>query len=922
MHLGICPSQFVTMHWCTCSKNLLLFAIETSLSEKFGHLKSTMNQFSRDDLEREREKLGFAFGPHFDLISKAWSNGVETLCLIRPTEEINKEASAYCIHPSIIDACFQSMLLLKTMEGKFVPRKITNVSMVQNPTCTDQFYVHTKIVDSAKTPTCNITLMDGYARPVMIIEEFVTGEISTDKAKVTFQNASFTFGWEQITSDTPTADQNNNWLLLRDGNKFAERFSQHVPDNDIVHFVDIQHTLDATLRAFSEALDEVREKITDDERLLVINFWPVDCSTFSAQASNFDATHGLAFETCLLVSQEVLKREAFAKNIQLVFVTSDVVTIPRHDRNPAIDTSGTFPWSASVLGFRRTFSEEISAPKASVVDLPSNPCDNDLRAMVDDVRKATIEEELVYRDGVRYANRFKKIDLDGENMSKQDSPVTKDGARKSFKMTSMSGQWFVQKTSSEYTKENSENVKIEVDFVCPILQKPWLDLKKTDRIGFSGRIFDDDEEKDSAPVVGVCKIDDLGSVIDVKKCCFAHINVQMNDSFSSQGAASLAFPMAMSYHILTNLLSGIKGKTVLVYHRNEEVCKVFACVAMTLDVKVVVCLVKDRSSKERMLKFQNLMPITVDEITRGELNGADLTNLDAVCFLSKNSSHVIRQIMKHLNPYGNVISVYGEENVELNRFIHGKDVQCIMTNLENVTEDSESFSKLVSSCCLALKSRGLLESVLNIPQQVSSIYDVVYKGCKNEDSCLDGTNESGLYTVSLKPEVAPDKVNFYNLPLDENGLKADRTYLVIGGVRGFGYEVAKWMAENGAKTVMCTARSAPSEDKKAEVKQMEKETKSRILLRQADITSWADMSNIKKELEILPPVAGIVFSAMVLENQLVKDADLKISKKVIETKIKGNPLSNLRVFRFSYRVIFIPSNLIYNFISTNCEFFK
>ena len=425
-----------------------------------------MSQLSREDLQREREKIGFTFGPQFDLITKAWSNGVEALCLIHPTEEINRQASEYVIHPCIIDACFQSMLLLKTVEGKFVPRRIKHVTIVQKPTCTDEFYVHTEIVESEKAPTSNITLMDSYARPVMIIEEFITGEISPDKDKITFKNALFAFGWKQVTSEAPTAEQSNKWLLLRDQSKVGERFSRHVPGADTIFFVDVQPTLAATLSAFSEILDETLGELKDDERLLVMNFWPVDCSKIDAEASNFNAAHELAFETCLFISQEILKREASAKNIQLVFVTLDVVTFPGEDYRLTTDT---FPWSASVLGFRRTFSEEISAPKASVVDLPNNPSDNDLRALVDDVRKATIEEELVYRDGVRYVNRFKKVDLDEKIPTRQEPPVTKDGAQKPFKITSMSGQWFVQKTSTKRIKENFNERKIDVKFVCPVL---------------------------------------------------------------------------------------------------------------------------------------------------------------------------------------------------------------------------------------------------------------------------------------------------------------------------------------------------------------------------------------------------------------------------------------------------------------------
>ena len=91
-----------------------------------------------------------------------------------------------------------------------------------------------------------------------------------------------------------------------------------------------------------------------------------------------------------------------------------------------------------------------------------------------------------------------------------------------------------------------------------------------------------------------------------------------------------------------------------------------------------------------------------------------------------------------------------------------------------------------------------------------------------------------------------------------------------------------------AKTIICTARSAPSEEKKAEVQRLERETGSQILLRQADVTSLNDMNVIKDELESLPAVAGIVFTAMVLADQLLINADLATCKKVVQTKVKGN----------------------------------
>ena len=95
------------------------------------------------------------------------------------------------------------------------------------------------------------------------------------------------------------------------------------------------------------------------------------------------------------------------------------------------------------------------------------------------------------------------------------------------------------------------------------------------------------------------------------------------------------------------------------------------------------------------------------------------------------------------------------------------------------------------------------------------------------------------------------------------------------------------MVENGAKMVMCTARSPPSDEKKSEEQHLEKETWCRILFRQADVTSRKDMTVVKHELERLPDVAGIVFSAMGLDDQMIKDADFETCERVVSTIVLG-----------------------------------
>ena len=343
--------------------------------------------------------------------------------------------------------------------------------------------------------------------------------------------------------------------------------------------------------------------------------------------------------------------------------------------------------------------------------------------------------------------------------------------------------------------------------------------------------------------------------------------------------------MAMSYHILKNLLPDIQGKKVLVYHQSEEICCIFACIAMALGVNVV-CLVNNRSNQRRVKKFGIPAVVTNDDVISGDVDCQDYINIDSVCFLSKTSGHVSRQVMNNLKSGGTVITV-SKESSTVNTLTINKDANIILTNLENFPQNSGFFSKLLVSSGSVLKESGMFKKLLEIPQTSTSIYDVAVTTNQALEDSSQWKSQIHLNTVSLKPENVPEEMSFYRLPMDSNGFKADRTYLIVGGVRGFGFEVARWMVENGAKTVMCTARSPPREENISDVRRLQQATGSRILLRQADVTSWKDMNVIKEELKCLPPVAGIVFSAVVLEDQLIKDADLETCKRVVGTKVQG-----------------------------------
>jgi NAD(P)-dependent dehydrogenase (short-subunit alcohol dehydrogenase family) len=96
-------------------------------------------------------------------------------------------------------------------------------------------------------------------------------------------------------------------------------------------------------------------------------------------------------------------------------------------------------------------------------------------------------------------------------------------------------------------------------------------------------------------------------------------------------------------------------------------------------------------------------------------------------------------------------------------------------------------------------------------------------------------------------------------------LKADASYILIGGTGGLGRSMAKWMSSKGARNIVLVSRSASVND---QVQQLIDELAvdgTHITVKACDVSSRASVEKlVKEDMKDLPPVRGVVHGAMVL----------------------------------------------------------
>jgi phthiocerol/phenolphthiocerol synthesis type-I polyketide synthase C len=116
----------------------------------------------------------------------------------------------------------------------------------------------------------------------------------------------------------------------------------------------------------------------------------------------------------------------------------------------------------------------------------------------------------------------------------------------------------------------------------------------------------------------------------------------------------------------------------------------------------------------------------------------------------------------------------------------------------------------------------------------------------------------------------------------------DGGYIIVGGMGGLGFVVAEWLAQQGAGLVVLNGRSAPSDDVRAAIAEMNA-AGSRIELVTGDIAEPDTADRLVRAVSDAGfRVAGVLHSAMVLDDEIVVNISDSAARRVFAPKVTGS----------------------------------
>ncbi|WP_170319936.1 type I polyketide synthase [Polyangium spumosum] len=118
-------------------------------------------------------------------------------------------------------------------------------------------------------------------------------------------------------------------------------------------------------------------------------------------------------------------------------------------------------------------------------------------------------------------------------------------------------------------------------------------------------------------------------------------------------------------------------------------------------------------------------------------------------------------------------------------------------------------------------------------------------------------------------------------------LRADRTYLITGGLGGLGLSLARWMVDKGARHLALVGRRSPGEEATRAIAAM-REVGAEILVASVDVSRREEVDALLARLaESMPALAGVAHTAAVLDDHTLLELTEESFRNVFAPKALG-----------------------------------
>ena len=337
----------------------------------------------------------------------------------------------------------------------------------------------------------------------------------------------------------------------------------------------------------------------------------------------------------------------------------------------------------------------------------------------------------------------------------------------------------------------------------------------------------------------------------------------------SANEAPILINYVTAHHSLAHLARVQEGETILIHSAAGGVGLAAIRVAQHLGARVIATA--GSAPKRRWLEEQGI---------EGVLDSRDLAFVDQV--LARTEGRGVDVVLNSLAGEGYLrsfecLSAFGRF-VEIGRPDAGVPAGVLRRNASYQLLDVDVMMKERPELFrrIATEVHQLLESGALPPLPVTAFpaAEVV-----EAFRTLGRARHIGKIVVELGPVEVSER--------SSRRLEGEGTYLVTGGTGGLGLELARWLAQRGARRLVLVSRSGGATPESHHVLRGLRACGVQVEARSLDVSDPAQLDALFADLAQGPPLRGVIHGAMVLQDGVLAGVEPADLERVLAPKARG-----------------------------------
>ncbi|MCW7539505.1 SDR family NAD(P)-dependent oxidoreductase [Aquabacterium sp. A7-Y] len=800
-------------------------------------------------LYRQLASQGLQYGPTFRCMQALAVGEDEALVTLDCQDP---EAERYLLHPALLDAAFQSMLGLSLEQGRlgtYVP--VTIAALRLHGRAGAAVLAHVRVSRrNAMSIQGEICIVDAQGQVLAEVEGVRCQRIGSEPASDEMSSQLYTWRWEQAPAIEPTPVQGQHWLVVADRPALAGRLVDAARAAGL-----------GTELVRGEALAErlARGEAPDG----VLDLRAVDLNPEQ------DPSGEAACAALLDLAQQLIQA---ASPVRLIVATRGAVPVGDAAVEPA---------AGAVWGLGRVVMTEQPALRVKLVDLDSR--DTEVGRLLAELQGGGAEDEIALRAGARHVPRLDRWrpEAAGTTERSMDEPVRLELGTPGV-LDSL--HWVPDRRRPPGPGEieiRLQHTSLNFKDLMKALNMLSAAYMETTFIGehlgmeCSGTVVAVGEGvTDYAPGDPVIAIDTNG--------CFRSYHT-VGTGYVFHKPATLDFAEAPSliayvtpYYALKYLAQVQPGETLLIHSASGGVGLAAIEVARWLGAKVIATAGSE--AKRQFLRERGVEHVfdsrsldfadAVLQLTEGR--GVDVV-------LNSLAGEAARKSLAILASHGRFIEI-GKKDIAAGSLLgladFDRNLMYVAVDTDRMGAERPALFRRLNAEVIALLAEGRLRPV---PAQAFPAREI-----SDAFRTMARAQHVGKLVIDL---------NTGTVPTGQSrgvAVRADRSWLVTGGLGGFGLQVATWLVAQGARELVLVGRSGASRpEAQAAIEQLQA-AGATVRVEAVDVADREAVVRLIRRIgESMAPLQGIVHGAMVLDDGMLETLDGQRLAAVMRPKALG-----------------------------------